>query len=199
MSEATTAHSAGRGERADAARNRRAILRATEELLAECGAEHVSLDRVAAAAGVGKGTVFRRFGSRTGLFRALLADRAAQLAEAIHEEAAPLGTAAPPGERLSAFLDTLAGIAERHLSLIAAHERACGDGKLDDPTYRGWHAHLCELLRELRPGLDAEFAAHLLLAAFDGELVRRLTADGDWTRFRQSVRDLADLLVGQGK
>ena len=40
-------------ERADAARNRAAILRATEELLAERGAEHVSLDAVAAAAGVG--------------------------------------------------------------------------------------------------------------------------------------------------
>ncbi|ADI08189.1 transcriptional regulator, TetR family protein [Streptomyces bingchenggensis BCW-1] len=198
--EATTEQGAARrGERADAARNRRAILRATEELLAECGAEHVSLDRVAAAAGVGKGTVFRRFGSRTGLFQALLADRAARLREAIDEEAAPLGTDGAPCERLLAFLDALADIAEHHLSLIAAHERACGEDKFDDPTYRGWHAHVSALVRELRPGLDAEFVAHMLLAAFDGELVRRLTADGDWTRFRRSVRDLADLLVGQGK
>lgn len=70
-------------ERADAARNRRAILRATEELLAVHGPERISLDRVAATAGVGKGTVFRRFGSRTGLFQELLAERAARIRDAI--------------------------------------------------------------------------------------------------------------------
>ena len=90
---------AQRSERADAARNRRAILRATEELLAGGGTGHVSVDRVAAAAGVGKGTVFRRFGNRNGLFQALLADRAAQLLADIHAGAAPLGSNAPPCTR----------------------------------------------------------------------------------------------------
>lgn len=75
-------------ERADAARNRAAILRATERLLAERGAEHASLDTVAAAAGVGKGTVFRRFGSRTGLLNALLHERMAALRTGI--ESGPL-------------------------------------------------------------------------------------------------------------
>lgn len=186
----------GRAERADAARNRRAILRATEELLTKCGAEHVSLDRVAAAAGVGKGTVFRRFGSRTGLFQALLAERAAQLLHDIGRPGPPLGTGLPPYERLMAFLDALADLSHRHLSLIAAHERACGDDKFDDPTYQGWHAHVRDLMRQIRPGLDADFLAHMLLAAFYGELARRLTADGDWPRYRQSVRGLAELMLG---
>ncbi|MEV4890978.1 helix-turn-helix domain-containing protein, partial [Nonomuraea sp. NPDC055795] len=78
-------------ERADAARNRQAVLRATEQLLAEGGGDHVSLDRVAALAGVGKGTVFRRFGNRAGLLQALLEERSRELREAVVTGPPPLG------------------------------------------------------------------------------------------------------------
>ncbi|WP_396446388.1 TetR/AcrR family transcriptional regulator [Actinomadura sp.] len=183
------------GIRADAVRNRRAILRATEELLALHGPEHVSLDAVAAAAGVGKGTIFRRFGSRTGLFRELLAERAARIGEAIEGGPPPLGPGAPPRTRLVAFLDELATLAARNIALIAAHEQACADGKYDDPTYRRWHDHLTELLGELRPDADTEFLAHVLLGSFDGDLVRRITAHGGVTRLRAVVHDLATALV----
>jgi AcrR family transcriptional regulator len=50
----------------------RLILQAAADLLARGGPGHVSIDEVAAAAGVGKGTVFRRFGSRAGLMHALV-------------------------------------------------------------------------------------------------------------------------------
>jgi Bacterial regulatory proteins, tetR family len=53
-------------ERADAARNRLRILDAAARLFAELGVDAVSLDAVAAEAGVGKGTVFRRFGDKSG-------------------------------------------------------------------------------------------------------------------------------------
>src|SRR6185312_10778811 len=49
-------------ERADAARNRRKVLAAAEGLFATRGVAAVSMDDVAAAAGVGKGTLYRRFG-----------------------------------------------------------------------------------------------------------------------------------------
>jgi len=54
-------------ERADAARNRAAVLQAAAGLFAEHGVTAVSMDQVAAAAGVGKGTIFRRFGDKAGL------------------------------------------------------------------------------------------------------------------------------------
>ena len=54
-------------ERADAARNRGKVLAAAERLFAERGPSRVSMDAVAAEAGVGKGTLFRRFGDRAGL------------------------------------------------------------------------------------------------------------------------------------
>ncbi len=58
--------------RADAARNRARLLEAAARLVAEQGAACVTMEAVAAAASVGKGTVFRRFGDRTGLLAALL-------------------------------------------------------------------------------------------------------------------------------
>ncbi|WP_433436942.1 TetR/AcrR family transcriptional regulator [Nonomuraea sp. CA-141351] len=185
--------------RSDATRNREAILRATEELLATYGAEHISLDRVAAAAGVGKGTLFRRFGSRTGLFQELLAERAAALALAIESPGSVLGPGTPPRERLMAFLDELAELAQRNLALFAAHERACADDKYLDPTYLRWHAHVTALIAEAGPGgegrLDAEFAAHALLGSFDADLARHVMADGGVARLKSSVRGLAEALL----
>ena len=59
-------------ERGDAARNRALVLEAARRLVAERGADAFTIDDIAAAAGVGKGTVFRRFGSRAGLMMVLL-------------------------------------------------------------------------------------------------------------------------------
>lgn len=176
--------------RSDAARNHQAILRAAENLLESRGAEHVSLDRVAAAAGVGKGTVFRRFGSRTGLFQELLADRAAALSQAIDSAESPLGPGSPPAERLAGFLDALADLAGRNVALFSAHERACAEDKYADPTYLRWHGHVRALIAEARPELDAEFLGHTLLASFDGALVRHVIATGGVERLRASVRSL---------
>jgi AcrR family transcriptional regulator len=90
-------------ERADAARNRSRLLEAAARLVEEHGAGNVTMDAVAAAASVGKGTVYRRFGDRAGLMRALLdhAERAYQ--QTFLFGPAPLGPGAPPKERLYAF------------------------------------------------------------------------------------------------
>ena len=185
-----------RHERADAARNRAAILHAAEQLLAEVGPQHLSLDRVASRAGVGKGTVFRRFGSRTGLFQQLLAEQAARILAAIDSDPPPLGRDARPEQRLFAFLDELVDLACRNIALIAAHEQACANDRLADPTYQRWHAHLRDLLSELVPDRDTDFLAHLLLGCFDGELVRHVIAHGGRARLRANVRALAATTAG---
>ena len=81
-------------ERADAARNRRRVLEAAAELFAR-DPECVTMEAVAAAAGVGKGTVFRRFGDRAGLVRALISDTEIELQEQLIRGAPPLGPGAP--------------------------------------------------------------------------------------------------------
>lgn len=182
-------------ERADAARNRRAVLRATEQLLAEGGGDHIALDRVAALAGVGKGTVFRRFGNRAGLLQALLEERSRELRTAVQTGEPPLGPGAPARERLVAFLDALGAIAEGNAILLSAHERACAEDKYNDPSYQFWHAHIAALVGESRPDLDTEFVAHALLAAFDGDLIRHLTPPDDPRRFTRSLQQLATALL----
>jgi AcrR family transcriptional regulator len=70
-------------ERADAARNRQAILAAASTLFAAIDDPMtVTMDDVAAAAGVGKGTLFRRFGDRAGLLRAVFETRMTALTAA---------------------------------------------------------------------------------------------------------------------
>ena len=66
--------------RADAERNRRRIIAAAHELFAERGLD-VSLDDVAAAAGVGVGTVYRRFANRDELVVGVFAAHLEQVAE----------------------------------------------------------------------------------------------------------------------
>lgn len=60
------------------ARVRAAVLRAAGDILAERGFDALDLTDVAARAGVGKTTVYRRWGNPTGLVADLLADMAEQ-------------------------------------------------------------------------------------------------------------------------
>jgi len=90
-------------ERGDAARNRLLLLDAARRLIAERGADAVSMDDIASAAGVGKGTVFRRFGSRAGLMMVLLDEDERASQEAFLFGPPPLGPDAPPLDRLLAF------------------------------------------------------------------------------------------------
>ena len=90
-------------ERSDAARNREALLAAAGELVARDGVEGVTMDAVAARAGVGKGTVYRRFESREGQMAALLDHSETAWQAAVISGPPPLGPGAPPLERLLAF------------------------------------------------------------------------------------------------
>ena len=90
-------------ERADAARNREAILAAALRLVETRGVDSVTMDTVAAEAGVGKGTLFRRFDSREGLMAAVLNTSETRWQASVIGGPPPLGPGAPPMERLLAF------------------------------------------------------------------------------------------------
>jgi AcrR family transcriptional regulator len=192
--------SQARPERADAVRNRRAILAATEELLATHRPRDVSIEQVAAAAGVGKGTVFHRFGSRMGLMTALMIERAQALTEAVTSGPPPLGPGAPDRERLLAFLDAVIEVVGRNKSLLAelafsgaAEPVATNKGghQGDHPVYRFWHGHISALIAAQRPDVDAEMIAHVLLGALHSEpILACLAADGP-ARPAAAVRALA--------
>lgn len=141
-----------RKPRADALRNRETVLAAADALFARHeSARSVSMDDVAAAASVGKGTLFRRFGDRTGLIRAVFEARTDTLRQAVESGPAPLGPGAAPRQRVLALLDAivLLKLDNRHLSL--ALEEA-GSGSPYEAAHYAWcHATLRDTLRRL-PG-----------------------------------------------
>jgi AcrR family transcriptional regulator len=196
----------GRPERADAVRNRRAILAATEDLLASHRPQDISMEQVAAAAGVAKGTIFHRFGNRMGLMRALMVERAQELEEAVTTGPPPLGPGAPDRERLLAFLDAIAAVVSRNKSLLAelaysaateppADEKAAAHDRDDHPVYRFWHGHISSLIAAQRPEADAEMIAHIMLGALHSEpILAQLAAEGP-ERLTAALHTLADAIL----
>ncbi|MEU2618467.1 helix-turn-helix domain-containing protein [Streptomyces sp. NPDC007157] len=160
--------------RADAARNRARLLEAAARLIAEHGVAGVTMEAVAAAAEVGKGTVFRRFGDRTGLLMALLDHSSRQLQADFLGGPPPLGPGAPPVERLRAFgVAVLYRAAEQlDLQLAAQPEPTRRYG---NPPMQALRTHVTMLLRRIQPEADCELLAHTLLAYLDPALVHHLT------------------------
>jgi AcrR family transcriptional regulator len=164
-----------RRERADAAANRVRILEAAVRVLAERGAEGTSIDAVAAEAGVGKGTIFRRFGDRSGLFEALLDEHLRAFQDAFMFGPPPLGPGAPAEDRLVAFLDGLLDLYEDQLELTLAFERHRWGAPIGG--YLALSVHVESLIAEISPTLDARVTAQLLLNALGVNLIRYLRRD----------------------
>jgi AcrR family transcriptional regulator len=157
-------------QRADAVRNRALILSTAERLFREKGVENVSMDAIACGAGVGKGTLFRRFGDRASLVRSLLEERETAFQESFIRGEPPLGPGAPPIERLTAFgcavLDFCASHGEFLLEAESGHGR-----RFQNPVYITYRTHVQMLIREGAPDLDAGYAADVLLSALSAEVV----------------------------
>ena len=110
-------------ERSDAARNRTALFEAAERLIDHCGIDALTMEAVAAEAGVGKGTVFRRFESREGLMAALLNHSETEWQGAVMSGPPPLGPGASPWVRLLAFGRSRLETTLQHADLIRAAGR----------------------------------------------------------------------------
>lgn len=181
-------------ERADAARNRAKVLAAAAEVYAAGGVDALTLDAVARAAGVGKGTVVRRFGDKSGLVVALLDARERELQQAMLSGPPPLGPGAPASQRVLAFLDAYLSYLAENLELSTLSETASPGARYRIGAYRFWHQHLT-LLCVATP--DPAHLAHLLLAAVAGELNTALVDEGyEWSRIRAGVRYLAERALG---
>jgi AcrR family transcriptional regulator len=193
--------SEGLRERADAARNRRAILAATEQLLATHRPQDITMEQVAAAAGVGKGTVFHRFGNRMGLMIALMVERAQAREEAVTAGPPPLGEGGTDRDRLLAFLDAIVGVISRNKSLMAelaytgaappAPKQQPADERGKHPVYQFWHGHIRALIAAQRPDADADMIAHLMLGALHSEPVLNQLATEGPERLATTLRVLA--------
>lgn len=160
--------SGGETERSDAARNRELLLKAARELIEECGADGLTMDRLAERAGVGKGTVFRRFGSRAGLMMTLLSDSEAEFQGRFMFGPPPLGPGAPPLDRLVAFgTERIAYVLEYGELARAADSSAYN--RFDVPAAVLWHRHIEMLLRAAGASADPWLMAMSLSSTLDPE------------------------------
>jgi AcrR family transcriptional regulator len=146
----TNTSASGRPLRADAVRNRRAVVDAAYTAFRRDGV-NTSLDDIAKAAGVGSGTLYRHFATRDALVAAVIEDQMVallELGESLMEEESPI---AAVEQWLRAYVDqagTIEGLAGTLLvpsglapSCDAAHdagvaliERAIGAGALAPDT-----------------------------------------------------------------
>lgn len=165
------------GERSDAADNRRRILEAASALFEEKGVEAVSMAEIGRAAGVGQGTLYRRFEHKGDLCAALLRERMAQFTEDARPRVEAEGEPALP--RLVWFVERLAFFTEEDAPLLAAVREASGGdrrrpghrpGVFRSPFYGWLRAAVISLLAqavergEARADLDVEVTADAVLA-----------------------------------
>ena len=163
-------------ERADAARNRRHLLTTARDMLAEQGADKLTMDGLADRAGLGKGTVYRRFGTRAGIFAALLDDDERAFQQQVLSGPPPLGPGTPPPDRLIAYgrarIDFL--ITHREIARAALDGREQVPAGSETPMSR---AHIRFLLGQMRLGpADLDVLATQLTAALDGPLLLYLSS-----------------------
>jgi AcrR family transcriptional regulator len=159
-------------ERADARRNRERILCATARLIDRVGIDCMSMDDVAAEAGVGKGTLYRRFGDRSSLLRALISEPEQAFQDALIRGEAPLGPGAPAADRLHAFGEGLLTFLDSHALYIQAGELLGGGKRYTHPVYAFYQTHVSLLLRQaLGDTGNHEYMVDALLAPLSAEAV----------------------------
>jgi AcrR family transcriptional regulator len=172
-------------ERGDAARNRALLLDAARRLVAERGPDAVTMDEIATAAGVGKGTLFRRFGSRAGLMMVLLDEDEQASQRAFLFGPGPLGPDAPPLERLLAF-------GRERLRFVQIHQALLSDAARDPQMRYGAPAmvlrtHVRVLLDAARTTGDLDVQADALVALLDPDYVHHQLVDR-----KETVESLGD-------
>jgi AcrR family transcriptional regulator len=166
---------APRRERADAARNRARVLAAAERVFAEREGRGVTMEQLAAAAGVGKATLYRRYPDVASVALALLDEHERRLQEELLRGPPPLGPGAPPGERLAAFYRAMIELLDRHAHLALAAET--GARRYRTGAYQAWRLHIAALLDEV--GLAGHpTLGDALLAPLDPDLFAHQRASG---------------------
>lgn len=161
-------------ERGDAARNRALLLDAARQLIAERGADAVTMDDIATAAGVGKGTVFRRFGSRAGLMMVLLDEDERASQHAFLFGPPPLGPDAPPLDRLVAFGRERLCFVHAHHELLSS---ASPEARYSAPA-AVHRTHVRMLLESAGTTGNLDVQTDALLALLDADYVEHQLAHG---------------------
>ena len=170
---------ARRQERRDAAENRKRVLDVAQRLFEESGVEAVSMHQIAQAAGVGQGTLYRRYPHKGELCRDLLSETFDRFRADAEEYLAQSAASTPALDRLNNLLERYVALMDTKTSLLAAIGDACWGQrrveKFQSPGYQWAHGTITALLTaavengEVRT-IDTCFTADALLAALRADV-----------------------------
>lgn len=170
------------GERSDAAANRALVLETAAALFAQRGVAGVNMSEIAQAAGVGKGTLYRRFANKGELCLALMDSHLTEFQDGMLARMRAMTTAGIGKiEQLAQFMEALVYFTEDHVPLLCEVQRAgleaAAAGPLELPHF--WqHMTVSGLLQaaaregEIAGSLDIEYLADALLAPLNAQLYR---------------------------
>lgn len=186
-----------RTERRDAIENRLRILDAARKLFDEHGVAQVNMADIALAAGVGKGTLYRRFANKGELCYALMDEHLAGFQDEMIARMQQMTQAEMPKlEQLSVFLDALVHFTEAHVPLLCEVQQIrllAGAQNLQLPhfwQYMTIHGLLqtAEAGDEFSPGVDITLLADILLAPLSA----------DFYRFLRQIKGYSPEQIGAG-
>jgi AcrR family transcriptional regulator len=165
-------------ERRDAAEHRQRVLAAAACLFAARGVQAVTMDEIARAAGVGKGTLYRRYAHKGLLCLALMESCWHHFQEDAVAELARTAACHAPLAQLTLFLGRLVDWIEQHVDWLdviadAAPERP--GGACRGPIFQWQHRVVAGLLAQASTQGEAAvedpvYTADVLLAALDVHL-----------------------------
>ncbi len=154
--------------RADAVKNRRRLLDTARRLFAAHGVEAVSMSAIAAAAGVGKGTLYRHFENKTELCQALLDhDQRALQAETLRR----LRDEPDPLQNLHWFMQAVAAFVVRSGELLCSGAGGAVLPPLEHPAHYWWRQTIRSLLDRLQAPGDRDYTADLLYVMLDARTI----------------------------
>jgi AcrR family transcriptional regulator len=154
-------------ERADARRNRLKVLAAADALLA-ADPQRTTMEDIARAAGVGKGTLYRRYPDKSAIAGALLDEHERELQDRLLAGSPPLGPGAAPAERLAAFYTAYVEFLEAFGHLSRAIETT--EQRLATGAHHAWRLHVAGLVEAAGLDTDADVLAEQLLAPLAPDL-----------------------------
>ncbi len=187
-----TAHN--RTERRDAAENRQRILNTALRLFEHNGVEQVSMNQIATEAGIGAGTLYRRYRNKSELCLDLIKDNIDMLFENI-EAYLKQNQTEPPNQRIKGVLSLFVRFREKKAQLLTGVENSTSSNprsKDKSPLYYELHQLFVELFNEMhrteKNQPNSVFRADMLLAALSS----------DFYLFQREIRGYsADMILEQ--
>lgn len=170
----------GREERQDASQNRQKVLEAARQLFNSRGVDAVTMSDIAKEAGVGKGTLYRRYPDKGTLCMALVDQTTQDFQDSVLDYLRADGSKASPIEQIGWFFEALVDYLEANSSYLKpSRETGLAFHKTpfyDLPVYQWQRSLMLLFLRDaiaqniVAPDLDLEYLADAILAPLQVDL-----------------------------